>query len=181
MLKILGIGILSIIFVFIFSLALAQESSPIAPTNAPSPVAYSLPYPGILPDHPLYFLKTVRDFILSKLISSPVKKVEFDLLQADKKLNMSIFLKMKAKNDLMQKINAESVKHLRDADSHLFAMSVANFPEANGLKDKFEQSLKKHIEEFNNLKNGLGVQDQASLNKFVAETETVLTDFYRKR
>lgn len=74
------------------------------PTAAPSvimeetttlvaePVDYTLPYPGILPDHPLYFLKRLRDQILEKLIVDPIRKIEFYMLQSDKGVNTGIFL-----------------------------------------------------------------------------------------
>ena len=60
-------------------------------------IEYTLPYPGILPDSPLYFLKTARDKIVSFLISDPLKKAEFNLLAADKRLNSGIFLFNKGK------------------------------------------------------------------------------------
>lgn len=45
---------------------------------------YQLAYPGMLPDHPFYKLKVVRDKLLFALISDPKKKIEFFLLQTDK-------------------------------------------------------------------------------------------------
>lgn len=87
------------IFSFVFSLALllviysdnlvsAQE---LTPTLTPSTQAtqspiikYDLAYPGILPDHPLYKLKVLRDRISLVLIGDPIKKIEFYRLQADK-------------------------------------------------------------------------------------------------
>ncbi len=83
------------LLLFLFSapltLAHAQEVSPSAmPT--PTPVDYQLPYPGILPGNPFYFLKVGRDKVMSFLISSPLKKAEFDLLQADKRLQASVVL-----------------------------------------------------------------------------------------
>lgn len=53
---------------------------------------YLLPYAGILPDHPLYFLKTVRDSIIDFLIADSLKKAEFTLLQADKSLSAGLAL-----------------------------------------------------------------------------------------
>lgn len=54
-------------------------------TESASPkVDYTLPYPGILPDHPLYKLKVLRDKLIPLFISAPQKKVEFYLLQTDK-------------------------------------------------------------------------------------------------
>ena len=49
---------------------------------------YLFPLPGILPDHPLYFPKQVRDGIMDRLIVDPLRKAEFLVLQADKRLNM---------------------------------------------------------------------------------------------
>lgn len=47
---------------------------------------YHLPYPGILPDHPLYALKMVRDRLVDWLTFDKVKKVELFELYADKRI-----------------------------------------------------------------------------------------------
>ena len=47
-------------------------------------VDYPLAWPGILPDNKLYKLKVLRNKIIYRIIINPVKKVEFDLLMADK-------------------------------------------------------------------------------------------------
>src|SRR5438552_3561844 len=65
-------------------------------------VDYQLAYPGLLPDHPLYFLKAARDKVYAFFISSPVKKAEFDLLQADKRVESSYLLIQKGKVDLAE-------------------------------------------------------------------------------
>src|SRR5258708_61565 len=80
----------------------ADDSASLSPSIMPaiSPIItmenkeiqYELPYPGILPDNPLYFLKTFRDTIVLFLISEPWKKADFDLQQADKLVNASIYL-----------------------------------------------------------------------------------------
>lgn len=61
---------------------------------------YQLPYPGLLPDSPFYFLKTTRDRVVSFLISDPLKRVEFNLLQADKRLAAGMALIKKKKDAL---------------------------------------------------------------------------------
>lgn len=48
---------------------------------------YYLPYPGILPDHPLYWLKMVRDRIILELTSEPVGRAKKLLFYADKRIN----------------------------------------------------------------------------------------------
>ena len=63
-------------------------------------VTYDLPYPGILPDNPLYFLKVVRDNLLGFLISDPLKKANYDLLQANKRLVSARGLIDEGKSDL---------------------------------------------------------------------------------
>lgn len=55
-------------------------------------VEYQLPYPGLLPDNPLYFLKALRDAVIDFLISDSLKKADFYLLQADKRLNAGVYL-----------------------------------------------------------------------------------------
>ncbi len=61
----------------------------------PTPIDYTLPYPGILSDNPLYFLKALRDRITEFLIADPIKKAEFYLLTADKRLNEAVYLMKK--------------------------------------------------------------------------------------
>lgn len=57
-----------------------------------STINYALPWPGILPDNKLYKVKVLRNKIIEKIIISPVKKVEFDLLMADKTIYASKLL-----------------------------------------------------------------------------------------
>ena len=58
-------------------------------------VAYNLPYPGILSDNPLYFLKVIRDRVTEFLTRDNVKKAQLYLLDSDKRVAMSmVFVKM---------------------------------------------------------------------------------------
>lgn len=90
--------ILLISFLFFFSAvvaSLAQETPKEDTTSTPSSVKtidYTLPYPGLLPDNPLYVLKAIRDRIIEVLISDPIKKANFELLAADKRLNEGVSL-----------------------------------------------------------------------------------------
>ncbi len=62
------------------------------PVTSPTPVDYQLPYPGMLPDNPLFFLKVFRDTLTSFVLSKPIDKVNFDLLQSDKNIQASYLL-----------------------------------------------------------------------------------------
>ncbi len=63
-------------------------------------VAYNLPYPGLLPDSPLYLTKIVRDRIADFLTRDNLKKAELYLLYSDKRAAMSLVLARKGKNQL---------------------------------------------------------------------------------
>jgi len=67
---------------------------------APVHVDYELPYPGLLPDNPLYMLKAIRDNLQKFFISDPLRKAEFDLLQANKRLRAGELLILRNKFDL---------------------------------------------------------------------------------
>lgn len=61
----------------------AQEKESSKET-VPVYVKYDLAFPGILPDHPFYNIKVLRDRFVADAISDPVKKIEFYLKQTDK-------------------------------------------------------------------------------------------------
>ncbi len=100
---------LAVTSVFIVSPVFAQK-----PSSAPTPlqkVEYVLPYPGILPDHPLFVLKEFRDKILDFLIVDPLRKAEFYVLQADKRLGMGVMLIDKGKSELAVQTIAQGEKY----------------------------------------------------------------------
>lgn len=71
-------------------ISLAQEDS--VDKTTPPTVDYTLPYPGILPNNPLYVIKMIRDRIILLIITDSRKKAEFNLLQADKRIEAAVFL-----------------------------------------------------------------------------------------
>jgi len=116
--------------------AFAQEELSIKEatmSSAPKKVDYELPYPGILPDNPLYFLKMIRDRIVGFLISDPLKKAEFDLLHADKRLNAGIYLLDKNKDK-----NASLAQSTISKGEDYFEQAVKNVRQAKerGLDTK---------------------------------------------
>jgi len=63
-------------------------------------VIYELPYPGILPDHPLYLLKMVRDKMVDLATRDNIKKAELYFLYSDKRIAMAIILAKEGKAKL---------------------------------------------------------------------------------
>lgn len=107
-----------------------------------SEVKYVLPFPGILPDHPLYKLKAFRDRILEFLIRDPERKVDFYLLMADKRLNMGIMLAQKANLQLAESTVSKGEKYFVKGVDLLEKQKKVN----NAAVDKYIKSAKKREE-----------------------------------
>lgn len=109
-------------------------------------VDYALPYPGILTDHPLYFLKILRDNIMEMLIVDPVKKIEFNILQSDKFFSMSTMFidagKWTNANDTLNKSVNQSDKAITGITT--INSGVSKVPVF--VIEKLEKSLLKHKE-----------------------------------
>lgn len=107
---------------------------------------YLLPYPGILPDHPLYFLKQIRDGILDRLIVDPLRKTEFLVLQADKRLAMGKTLAQQGKGSLAETTISKGEKYMERAVSGLSAFKSTGRPVPVSLIDTLERATEKHVE-----------------------------------
>lgn len=108
-------------------------------------IEYTLPYPGMLPDHPLYNLKRVRDYILERLIADPVKKSEFYILQADKRLQMGVYLAARGKNELAETTISKGEKYMEKAQGIMTGLH-ANNTLPPYVVEKYENALGKHYE-----------------------------------
>lgn len=90
--------ILLTLFIFLFAgSTFAQE---VRSTPTPTPVKYDLAFPGMLPDHPLYKVKVLRDKVMLMLTRDPMKKAQYHLLLADKRIHMAAMLVDKGKIEL---------------------------------------------------------------------------------
>jgi hypothetical protein len=76
---------------------------------------YSLVYPGVLPDHPLYFLKMIRDRIQLWMTRDLVKQAELQLHYADKRAAASLALAEKGKLGLAVSTASKAEKYLEQA------------------------------------------------------------------
>lgn len=82
-------------------------------------VHYYLPYPGILPDHPLYWVKMLRDKVREMVTSSQSGKVDLWMSMADKRLGAAKALIEGNKVELGTQTAAKSTAYLRQAVSGL--------------------------------------------------------------
>ncbi|MBI3984918.1 MAG: hypothetical protein HY344_03165 [Candidatus Levybacteria bacterium] len=116
-------------------------------------VQYELPYPGLLPDNPLYYLKAIRDNVLKFLISNPLKKAQFDLLQADKRLGAASLLLAKQKPDLSITTLSKSGNYFDDAIVSI-QKAQKEGDDVNSTLDQMLKSSQKHQEIILNMQKG---------------------------
>ena len=109
-------------------------------------VEYALPYPGILPDHPLYFLKRLRDTILERLISDPIRKAEFYILQSDKRLQMGVMLTTAGKGSLAETTVSKAEKYMEQALTNLSSYRKSGGIIPPYIIEKLEKATAKHRE-----------------------------------
>ena len=82
-------------------------------------IDYHLPYPGkVMPDHPLWYAKALRDKLQLLLAFSSAKKAELNLLFADKRIGMAVSLSEKGKFDLAYTTLTKSEKYLENVLSY---------------------------------------------------------------
>lgn len=100
---------------------------------------YYLPYPGILPDHPLYRVKMLRDRIRLVLANTPEKKFELQLLYADKRIGAAEVLQNGGKVALAQETAFKAEGYLVQA-----ANSAESINEAE-LWQRLRRASVKHL------------------------------------
>ncbi len=106
---------------------------------------YALPYPGILPDHPLFFLKQVRDAIVERLISDPLRKAEFFAVQSDKAVNTAIFMMGKKNTPLVITALIQAGEYRLKALQQLQIATEAG-KDTQPVVEKMRQAIVKHQE-----------------------------------
>ena len=121
---------------------------------------YVLSWPGLLPDNKLYKLKVLRNKIIEKLISSPVKKVEFDLLMADKTIYASKILLDKGEIALAKEtvLKGENYYSMLVQDYNQALLQNKKIPKE--LDRKITLAAQKHQEIFQEAKRILSREDK---------------------
>lgn len=180
---VLIVAIISLLMVFVPSVFAQTSKDPSAPSAGPGSttssgqekVDYQLPYPGVLPDSPLYGLKVLRDRIYGFFVSDPLLKSEFDLLQADKRLNSGLFLFNKGKKELAESTISKGENYFDDEIKNL-RLAKQQGMEINYLVSNTSRSLKKHAEVLSQLKK----QTKGSLKKKFEVLEKRILDLEKQ-
>lgn len=112
---------------------------------SPTPVNYALPYPGILPDSPLWSLKALRDRVFLWLTFDPKAKAERRLLYGDKRLGAAKALIEGGKVELGISTAVKGEKYLSEAVGE-YLKTKENFKNFNEVADKLNRAVAKHKE-----------------------------------
>src|SRR3989344_4767478 len=120
----------------------------------PQQVNYELPYPGMLPDNPFYFIKVIRDAIVKRLISDPYKKAQFSLLTSQKRLYAGKLLIKKGKMQLALDTISKSNNYLDDALASIKEVKKTHpkNPDLNLFLEQFNIVTLKHSEVLDGVK-----------------------------
>jgi hypothetical protein len=123
-------------------------------------VDYSLAWPGILPDNKLYKLKVLRNKVIYKLIVGPVKKVEFDLLMADKTISASKLLIDKGEIILAKEtvLKGENYYSMLVQDYNKALLRGEKIPQ--DLDGRITLAAMKHQELFADLESKVSIKDK---------------------
>lgn len=120
----------------------------------PQAVNYELPYPGMLPDNPFYFIKIARDAIVKSLISDPYKKAQFSLLTSQKRMYAGKLLFKKGKSQLALDTISKSNNYLDEALLSIKEVKSVNtkHPDVNLFLEQFNIVTLKHGEVLSEIK-----------------------------
>jgi len=155
-------------------------SSSVTKTPLPTPKTkggsdYQLPYPGMLPDNPLYFLKVIRDNLTSFFISRPLAKANFDLMQSDKDVAASYLLitTEQGKGELALQTFSQSQNYFSDAVSQMHSAKKQGYSIAD-ISKKLQQAQQKHVQMLQSI-GQQSHQENTQLYKNELHQEEVLT------
>lgn len=107
---------------------------------------YELPYSGILPDNPLYFVKEARDGIIQVATRDSIRKAQFYLLLSDKKAAAALSLAQKGKEQLALETLQEAEEDFARIPALLEESKKQGVSPSKDFIDKLFQSNNKHHE-----------------------------------
>jgi hypothetical protein len=133
-------------------------------------IEYYLPYPGLLPDSPLYKIKALRDRVKLWLTWNEEDKARRELLYADKRINAAIFLVEGGKNSLGVTTATKAEKYLESAVGRAIRQAQSGRDVKNLLTD-LSKSCAKHLEVLKGLTEKVGAEQQRGLTAVYATTK----------
>jgi hypothetical protein len=130
---------------------------------------YYLPYPGILPDHPLYIFKAVRDQIRLWLTWNAKDNAKLRLMLADKRIGAAEVLAIGGKQKLADDVALRAEQYLKTV-----------VEKSGSLDDKFKEevgkAVRKHGEVLVNMKEKANMEVEGVFKTAVEMNQLLLKD-----
>ncbi len=133
-------------------------------------VEYYLAYPGILPDHPVYWMKMIRDRVLLWLTRNPEEKVVRLMLYADKRINAAKVLAEGNQKELAIATATKAEKYLAQAVAEAVKLDAGK-EETKRLMGKLQLAHLKHEEILQELAETVPTQAKAVVEQVMTETK----------
>ncbi len=159
--------------IFFFSLMMPASQNVYALTLTQEQIIYNLPYPGILPDHPLYFVKIIRDRALELGTRDPMKKAELYFLLSDKRVAMAIALADKGKDTIAVSTFSKGEKYFLKIPELIITSKKQGVGPPIGFVDKLKQSNTKHREVAETLLKKLPAGQIEAMNEIIMMNDQV--------
>lgn len=148
----------------------AGEPTTLVATPAAQMVQYYLPYPGILPDNPLYKLKAARDIVSLWLTFNPTAKAQKELLYADKRIGAALALVEGGRSTLGASTASKAEKYLDQAGTWAIQDEKLGHDDKSFLTT-LQTAAAKHLEILNTLESRVSGDDSQALAKVVVDTQ----------
>jgi hypothetical protein len=132
-------------------------------------IEYYLPYPGLLPDSPLYKVKALRDRIALLLTWNEESKARRELLYSDKRINAAMFLVEGGKNSLGVTTATKAEKYLESAVGRAVRQAQSG-RDVKSLLTDLSKACAKHLEVLQGLKEKVGMDEQKALTLVFSTT-----------
>ncbi len=138
---VMGLGVLVLVMSIFSSVARGADMPPVVVEKSD----YYLPYPGILPDSPIYKFKMVRDRVALWLTFDELGKAKKELLYANKRIGAAVALADGGKKVLAVSTATKAEKYLESAMARVDKLLAAGV-DAKSLKLELEKATVKHKE-----------------------------------
>ena len=146
-----GVAILVLsILAAISPLKVFPQTDPATESAATVQIEYYLPYPGVLPDSPLYKLKMVRDRVKLWITRDATKRTDLELLYADKRINAALALADGGKETLAVSTATKAEKYLEQAVNRVLEQNGQG-KDVKSQMMKLEKAAARHEELLKNI------------------------------
>lgn len=139
-------------------------------------IIYNLPYPGILSDHPFYFLKSFRDTLLILITREPQKKTQLLLHLSDKHVAMASALLEKGKEEKALSSIYESQELFQRIFPLMKNAKEQGLAQSSEFVETLLQSNTKHKEVITELLEGVSESNVSTLKDALEINKTLLNE-----